>query len=245
MKLGDPTPKPLPSEPSRDIENANEKARQKVENFVRTRVSALLEHATKESDKKHFAINQITTLGRRIFRDRENLLDTALEKIEAGSYATDQELEEALVRELTGAVLLFLTESGFSEQEAKIYFRSIMQESLGFTPLDKDGVLSFSRYEDKIDLHITEGFTIEIFQRDMSNLAQIVINDESIKTIKMTSWVVAKYPNAVRRFGFTIAESLSESVLEEIRANLPPEMRDKPIAEAYMTREEFIKRFSK
>ncbi len=56
----------------------------------------------------------------------------------------------------------------------------------------------------------------------------------------MGSWVVAEYEPVVRRYGFTIDEPLSEEVLAEIRTDLPPEMRDKPYAEAHMTREEFL-----
>lgn len=243
MNFGDPIPKIPQNQPLSDIEAVSLEARKKAENFLRPQIQKLLEVASEQSDKKRFVVEQIDTFGRKMFKGKENILNEALAKIEVASYTTDKEFEEILVRELASAILTFVESSGFSEQDAKIYFRRFAEERDGNTPLDSNGILSYSRFEEKIDLHITDGFTIPLFQEDMSKLAKIVRGDESIKTIKMTSWVVAKHPNAVKKFGFTLGEPLSEAVLVEIRSQLPPEMRDKPIAEASMTREDFLKKF--
>lgn len=245
MKFGNPKQEIPQNQPLSDVEATNVEATQKAENFVRPQIHQLLERAAEEPDKKLFAVDQIATFGKRVFQGHEDILESALTKITATPFTTDEELEETLVRELASAVVAFVTSSGFSEQEAKIYFRSIMQESMGFTQLDKGGVFSFSRFEDKVDLHITEGFTPQLFQGAMFTLAQIVQGDESIKTIKMTSWVVAKYLRVIRKYGFTVDDPLSEIELAEIRVDLPPEMRDKPIAEAHMTRDEFLKKFGR
>ena len=243
MNFGDPVLKIPQNQPLRDIETVNVETRQKAESFVRPRIHRLLESATEALDKKSFAVDQIATFGKRIFQGQEHILESALLKINATPYTTDEEFEETLVMELTNAVLALIINSDFSEKEAKIYFRNIMAEKDENTILDSDGVISYSRFEEKIDLHITSGFTIPLFQEDMSKLAQVIRSDESIQTIKMTSWVVVKYKNAVRRFGFTLDEPLSEAVLAEIRSQLPPEMATKPIAEAHMTREDFLARY--
>src|SRR3989344_1915810 len=243
MNFEDPKLKILPNQPPKGIEAVNEEMRQKAEDFVRPLVQELSQQSTEEPDKKLFAVEQIATFGKRVFQGHEDVLDAVLTKINAIPFTSDEEFEEILVRELGGALLAFVASSGFSEQEAKIYFRRFREEREGNTPLDTDLVLSYSRFEEKIDLHITYGFTIPLFKECMSKLAEIVRSDESIKTIKMTSWVVAKYKNAVKRFGFTIDEPLSEAVLAEIRPQLPAEMRDKPIAEAHTTREDFLARY--
>src|SRR3989344_3532808 len=177
------------------------------------------------------------------FKDHGNILDSALLKINTIPYATDEEFEDNLVKELSVAFLAFITISGFSEKEARVYYRRFMEEKKGYIPLDSDSVLTYSRFEDTIDLHITDGFTLELFQEDMSNLAKIIQSDGDIKTIVMSSWIVAKYPKSIKRSGFTIDEPLSETALAEIRSNLPPEMRNKPWAQAHMTREDFLARW--
>lgn len=243
MNFEDTIPKIPQNQPMSDIEAVSVEARQKAESFIRSGIHPLLESAKEEPDKKRFIIDKITPFGRRVFEGKEDIFNSALEKIEAIPYITDEELEEILVKELGNAVLEFSIRSGFSEHEAKIYFRRFSEERDEKTPLDTDWVLSYTRYEEKIDLHITEGFTIQLFQEDMSRLAEVVRADESIKTIKMTSWVVEKHKNAIRKLGFTIGEPLSEAVQAEMRVDLPPEMRDKPRAEAYMTREDFLARY--
>lgn len=223
-----------------NIEVANRETAQKVENFVRLQIHELLERALKEANKKRFVVDQITTFGRKVFQDKEHLLDAALAKIEATPYTTDEVFKENLVRELTSATVAFVVSSGFSEQEAKTYFRSVMREGDDVIPLDKDGIFSYSRFEDKIDLHITKGFTPQSFLGAMFALARVVQGDESIKIIKMTSWIVAKHPKVIRKYGFTVNDALDEIELLEIRSHLSPEMRSKPIAEAYMTRQNFL-----
>lgn len=228
------------NQPISNIEVANRETAQKVENFVRLQIHELFERTLKEPNKKRFIVDQITTLGRKVFQGKERLLDAALAKIEATPYTTDEEFEENTVKELTNAVVAFVVSSGFSEQEARTYFRSVMQEGDEVIPLDKDKVFSYSRFQDNIDLHITKGFTPQLFLGAMLALAPVVQGDESIKTVKMTSWIVAKHPKVIRRYGFTVNDALDEGELVEIRSHLSSEIRDKPIAEAYMTRQDFL-----
>ena len=223
-------------------ENSAE-ARGKIEASIRPRIHEFLQSVVEKPNKKRFILNEISAFGKEFFKDHGNILDSALLKINTIPYATDEEFEDNLVKELSVALLAFITISGFSEKEARVYYRRFMEEKKGYIPLDSDSVLTYSRFEDTIDLHITDGFTLELFQEDMSNLAKIIQSDGSIKTIVMSSWIVAKYPKSIKRSGFTIDEPLSETALAEIRSNLPPEMRNKPWAQAHMTREDFLARW--
>src|SRR3989344_4518900 len=128
MNFGDPKPKTLPNQPPDSIEVVNEGMRQKAEAFTRPLVQELLQQATAEPDKKLFAVEQIATSGKRIFQGHEDILDAALEKIKAVPFTSDEEFEEILVKELGNAVLAFVASSGFSEREAKIYFRCFREE---------------------------------------------------------------------------------------------------------------------
>lgn len=234
------------NQPHRDIKGVEEGLIHEAQHFVRSQIHELLQRAVNEPDKKHFVLEQIASHGRKYFPRKEHLLDAALAKIDATPYDTDGQFEENVVREMTNTIVTFVASSGFSTEETRQHFRRIQQEQdNSITTLDKDGVIYCTRFEDKIDLHITKGLKIHTLQEAFSALAQIVQSDESIRAIEMTSWVVAKYRNAMRKYHFPVTEILDQKVLADIRADLPAEMRDKPIAKVSFTRNEFFETVTK
>lgn len=85
---------------------------------------------------------------------------------------------------------------------------------------------------------------MQIWKDAMSELAQIVKKDESIKTVEMTSPIVAEHQNIIKKFGFTVDEKINEKEETEIQNDLPVELRDKPLAKAHIAREKFLEIFA-
>ncbi|GEM_PF-6171510 len=230
----------------RGIEGVEGRLIHEAQHFVRSQIHELLQRAVNEPDKKRFVVDHIAQSGRKYFPGKENLLDGALAKIDATSNDTDEEFEENIVKEMMNAIATFVASSGFSPEEARQHFQRTQQEQdSSITTLDKDGVIYCTRFEDTIDLHITSGLKSHTLQEAFSALAQIVQNDESIGAIEMTSWVVAKYRNAMRKYHFPVTEILDQKVLADIRADLSTDMRDKPIAKVHFTRDDFFEMLAK
>lgn len=246
MRFEDAKQEKAHDQPRRETDGVEKEIARQAERFIQPRIHELLQRAAEEPDKKRFVTDQIASYGKTFFRGKEYLLDAALVKIDAAHFNTNEGFEETVVRELTSAIVEFVAISGFSLEEASQYFRSITQEQQNFIPLDKDGVLSYSKFNDKVDLHITKGLTRRALREAISALAQIVQNDEGIKTIVMTSWVVAAHPDLMKKYGFTVNETMDEKEIKEMQteqADLPAEMRRKPIAEAHITRDKFLERY--
>lgn len=243
MKFEDAKQGKAQDQPRREMEGIEQQIAQEAERFIQPRIHELLQRAAEEPDKKRFVADQIALYGKTFFQGKEHLLDAILTKIDATDYDANEEFEKEIVMGLTNAIVEFVATSGFSLEEARQYFRSIIQEQQNFIPLDKNGILSYSRFNDKIDLHITKGLARGVLQEAISALAHIVQNDEGIKTIEMTSWIVAAHPNLMKKYGFTVNETLDEKEIEEIKTeqtDLPAEIRDKPIAKAYISRDKFL-----
>ncbi|HEY4498862.1 MAG TPA: hypothetical protein VJH94_02240 [Candidatus Paceibacterota bacterium] len=240
-----PKPQPKKTIEGPEAEIVHEEMERQAGSFFQRKINELMQSAAEESDKKRFVIDQIAASREKWFQDREEILETILAKIEALPYDTDAEFEADVARELTDTVVTYMSNSGISLEEAQRKFRIMMTEQDGYIPLDRNGVTNCSRYEDIAEIHITKGLTPGIWKEAMGKFAQIVQNDESIKTIKMKSWIVAEKLPFFRKLGFIANEITDEEELEKIRENLEgmEENRDKPIGEAYMTRKDFLKRY--
>lgn len=229
-----------------DAKTTEKTVRRDAETFLKPRIHELLQRAETEGeqDKKRFVAEQIVLYGKTFFQGKEYLLDEVVKNIEAANYTTDAEFEKDVIKQLTNVFVEFIISSGFSLEETRQHFNnSITREQSDFIPLDKNNVLYYSRFNDEIEIHITRGFTMQIWKDGMFELAQIVLNDEGIKTITMTSWVVVKHPNIIRKSGFIVDEKIDEKEEAEIRADLPVELRDKPLAKAHISREKFLEMF--
>ena len=219
-----------------------------VEDFFRTKVGEVMRRAAGQPDKKRFIIDEIAASKEKWFQGREELFENIVEKVEALQYATDAEFEEKLAKELTDTVEESIKAAGLSMEEVRRKFRLMRIEQDGHTPLDKRGVLYCSKHEGTVELHITEGLTPGVWKEAMAKFLHYVEADESIRVIKMKSWVVAEKVPFFENKGFTVQvldEERDKEELQRIRENLDEGMeenRGKPIAEARMSREKFLER---
>jgi hypothetical protein len=247
MSFTDPRPK-APRDANADAEAANESLKQQMMSFLHGKIEGLLQEAADQPDKKRFVIDKFTASGKTWFKDREELLNSIIAKIEAIQYDNDAQFEKDVVSELTNSILEYIRVSGYSTEEVFRNFRILRNEQNEEAPLDKNAITYSSRYENVVEVHITKGLTPDLFKEMMSNLLQTVQENEEIEIIRMKSWVVANKLNFFRKLGFDANEITDEKELKIIRENLDESMRDKanvPWAEAHMSRDEFLKRFSK
>lgn len=229
-----------------DIKNIEKTIRQDGKIFLQPRIHELLQRAEAENkqDKKHFVMDSIALYEKTFFQGKKHLFNDVIKNIDATHYDNDADLEKDIIEQLINAIFEFAISSGFSLKELRQYFNDATSRQSDFIPLDKNNVLSYSRFNDIIEVHITKGFTMQIWKNAVSELTRIIKNDQSIKTVEMTSWVVAKHPNIMKKFGFTVDEKMDEKEEAEIRKNLPVELRNKPLAKAHISREKFLEMFA-
>ena len=76
------------------------------------------------------------------------------------------------------------------------------------------------------------------FMSGMKNLAKVVDGDRNIETIEATSWIVAKHPRLLEKFGFTVDGEISK----EVRAVHFPGDKSM-ISKAHISRNDFLKKY--
>jgi hypothetical protein len=231
-------------QPLRGPDTIEKQLEQQLESFIVQKIKELLQRAGQNPDKKRFMIDQIAASRATWFRGNDILLDTILQRIEAIPYSTDDQFEAAITRELNDVIHAHVERVKLTPGEMKRNFRLIKIEQDGNVALDKDGVTYCSQYDDVVEIHIAEGLTPDKWKEAASNLVTILRKDNTIKIIKMKSWVVADKLPYFRRLGFNANVITDKDELAQIRAHFDEGMGDnrhKPIGEAYMTREEFLK----
>lgn len=72
-------------------------------------------------------------------------------------------------------------------------------------------------------------------ERGLIKLAEIIKSKENVEEIWATSWIVAKNPLLFKRMGFTVSGEIPK---DERHA-----YENRPIAEAYINREDFLKKY--
>ena len=125
-------------------------------------------------------------------------------------------------------------------QRMKVSVRRLGEKLNNDMPLDKNSVMYSSRWQDKIEIHMHEMPTPEVLREALFTLAQIIKNDDSVKTVQMTSPAVLKLRSGLEKLGFIIREITDEVVLKEIRAGFSKEMQKEPVGETEMSKEEFL-----
>ena len=216
---------------------------QQMESFIQSEINRFLQQATEQPNKKSFLIEKILASENIFFKEREDLLNLILAKIEEINYDSDSEFEKNVARELAGVITAYLADHNISPEQAKVNFRLARMRQNEETPLDEEGVTYCSRYDDVVEIHIVKGLTTDKWKEALSNLLKIIQDDDGIKIIKMVSWVVAEKLDYFRKLGFTSNIITDEKELAIIRENTSESMRDKadvPWGEAQMTREEFF-----
>ncbi len=120
-------------------------------------------------------------------------------------------------------------------------------ENSGFIPVNE--VVSYGIWarDDKTrsaHIHVAPGETfgnkekLLLLQDGLKKLAEIFRQDETLKVLTATSWLVVARRNILERFGFTVTGEISAKEKAEI---FPDEIR--PVAKAYMTRETLIEKY--
>lgn len=115
-------------------------------------------------------------------------------------------------------------------------------ENGNFIPLNES--LSYGKTKDVIHIHVAPSETLSagtqlVLLRDgLRNLRKIVENDETIKKITATSWIVAteQGKGIMEKLGFTVTGEISSEMREKFFKS-----DDRPVSEAIITRDEFLK----
>lgn len=118
----------------------------------------------------------------------------------------------------------------------------------GFIPLNE--ILSYEFDEGIIYLHLAQAKelikssgvknVLDLITDGLEKLSEVVKEDESIKKIVATSWIVAQSPKILERLGFTIEGEIDEEA--KVR-HFVGETR--PVSRASMTRGEFLAKYLK
>lgn len=84
------------------------------------------------------------------------------------------------------------------------------------------------------------GAIIKAFRDGLRELARQVKEDERIKEIKATSWIVAANPGLLEKAGFTIGGAIDEKIKMEHFND-----EDRPVFWAHMSRENLLEKYLK
>jgi hypothetical protein len=120
--------------------------------------------------------------------------------------------------------------------------REAFVENVGATKINE--VLSYSLENGDVHLHLSPARHLKSLRSQVAeglkSLAEIVKNNEKIKKIVGTSWIVAEHPKIMEGLGFKIDGVISEQLKNERFIG-----DDREIAEASMSREEFLEKYGK
>jgi hypothetical protein len=114
--------------------------------------------------------------------------------------------------------VLYMSINGQNEKEAEIHLAPATEL------IKQDGIGNFRK---------------EV-ENGLKKLAEIIKTNDNIEKITATSWIVAKNPSLLERLGFTVIGEISKEEREQ--ENYRDEKR--PIAKAFMKREDFLFKYS-
>jgi hypothetical protein len=121
--------------------------------------------------------------------------------------------------------------------------REAFVEQGGFEKINE--VLSYGKEGNNIHIHLAPSMELRAglrgqVMKGLEELADIIEKNKEIKNITATSWIVAEHPKLMEKLGFRVNEEVSEELRRE---RFPGEERK--MAEASMTREEFLEKYGK
>lgn len=100
-------------------------------------------------------------------------------------------------------------------------------------------LIYYDTIDSKIAIHIAHSRYIKgkksLLLDGLAELARMVESSRDIDKIEGESWIIARKPKLVEKLGFTLEDIAIES----------PEMPGVPIRRAYMSREDFLKKYLK
>jgi len=112
-----------------------------------------------------------------------------------------------------------------------------------FTPVNE--MIAYGEGDDGwLHIHIAPHETssikekLRLFKEGMKKLAEMAKKDENIKGLTGTSWIIAEFPKALERFGFTLTGEISDELRESHFKN-----EKRTIHGAQISREELIEKY--
>ncbi|MDR3559119.1 MAG: hypothetical protein P4L62_04255 [Candidatus Pacebacteria bacterium] len=194
-----------------------------------------------------------------IFNDNENGLDR-INYIKAHIQPLAKLLEngEAMLRELADCVNISdkdqFVNSVFLVLKPLLDYRIENPEAFGVRqPRDEEFIainelLSYGLGDSHIHIHMVPDKKVENFisalKDGMRKLTEIVRNNENIKEVTATSWIVAEHPKLMERFGFVIDGEVDDNFRREhFAGDFDDETR--PIWKAHISREALLEKYIK
>lgn len=120
--------------------------------------------------------------------------------------------------------------------------REVAMSQEGMKPLNE--IMYYGGRDDYIHIHLANARDLKNLRAlvldGLQKLAEVIKNNEKVKTIEATSWIVAKNPGLMEKMGFEVEGEIDE---EFRRRHFSDDKRK--ISKATIGREEFLKRYLK
>lgn len=212
-----------------------ERERQNIEQQSRSRIYEIFDKFSTASERVDDIFNNLKNILAKMPNSAE--IESSLESLR-------QIEEKELFCEKAFAILEQIIEWRENHlQEFEEIRRNDFNEQGNFIELNK--MLSYNIDGDTVHIHVPPNVStpnsekINLAYDGLKKLASIVAQDETIKTIVATSWIVAKHPSLMNKLHFTLEGEIDEKSRAE---HFPAENRE--IGVATMSRDELIKYYS-
>lgn len=120
--------------------------------------------------------------------------------------------------------------------------RKLFVENSDFLSLNE--ILFYGTDQGVVHIHLAPAKTLSFNERKrlvnegLEKLAHIVREDENIKEIVATSWIIAQAPEIIEKLGFTVKGEIDPETKAKHFVD-----EDRPVGKAVMSREEFIAKY--
>lgn len=122
------------------------------------------------------------------------------------------------------------------QEETKQHGENIKLYGLMYYEVDLKNGVAFIHIAPKENLRLSE--VVKSFREGMRELAKQVKEDERIKEIQATSWIVASNPGLLEKAGFTLRGPIDEKLKTEHFSS-----EERPISWANMSRETLLEKY--
>lgn len=131
------------------------------------------------------------------------------------------------------------------QQKNPALFRGFRRDPrVEFAPLNE--MVSYGITGDDLHFHVSDATTLPLSKKlallkdGLVRLAGVLKNNQDIKVVSATSWIVAEHPDLLMKMGFTIEGAIGENFRRE-----QFEGEARPIHRAVMSRNDFLARYLK
>jgi len=210
-----------------ETEKDSESKREHIIAIAKTKIGVLFDSYNTGQERIDDLKEQIDRLD---FLENKEIMKTELEK--CINIKTRKEFKDQVVKIIKPFIDLkierpeiFVREAGTSQEFVKL-----------------NELLSYEIKSDSIHIHMlpeekVENLAIK-FKAGLQKLAEILNENQNIETIQATSWIIAKHPKFIERFGFVIDSEINEEIRREHFSG------DKSkISQAHMLRNDFLEKY--